>query len=404
MDSPAHGDSPLVGKPVGHLSPATHERPAGGDSIAGAQANGSAGTAPRWLRSGWVLAVAFGVLFSLYNGLNSLIGTRSGGSTITAWKPFLFEGSSILVIVALIPLILRFESRFRIDARPRIRAVAVHTLGALVFSAVHVSSMVALRKLVYAFAGQTYAFGNPFIGGFYEFQKDALTYLTVLLVAFAMREYRVRREGELRAIQLTADLSTARLHHLTSQIEPHFLFNSLNAISNRMREDVDAADRMISCLADLLRAAYDTGDQVHVSLGSEVGWLRSYAAMMAERFRGQIAFDLNVEAGLESVMVPRLLLQPIVENAFRHGLREGHGKVSVSVQRTASSRLCYTICDDGAGLPEAPLRKGTGLSNISRRLELIFGSDHELTFSAGTPRGTVVKVLFPVVASRAVAL
>jgi sensor histidine kinase YesM len=369
-----------------------------------AEASGSAAPARRWLRSGWMLGVAFGVLFSLYNGLNLLIGTRPGGSAIAAWKPFLFAGSSILVIAALIPLILRFESRYRIDARPRIRAVAVHTLGALVFSAVHVAAMVGLRKLIYAFAGQTYVFGNVLVSSFYEFQKDALTYLTVLLVLFALRQYRVRREGELRAIQLTADLSRARLHHLTSQVDPHFLFNSLNAISNRMRENMDAADRMISCLADLLRAAYDTGDQVQVSLGSEVGWLRSYAAMMAERFRGQMTFDLNVEGGLESMMVPRLLLQPIVENAFRHGLREGHGRVSVSVHRTAGSRLCYTVADDGAGIADAPWRRGTGLSNISRRLELMFGDDHELTVSSGTPRGTVVKVLFPVAASSVVAL
>ena len=110
-----------------------------------------------------MLAVLFGVLFSLYEGLNALIGMRSGGSTLAAWKPFLFESSSILVIVALIPFILRFEKRYRLDARPRIRAVAVHSAGALVFSAVHVSSMVALRKLVYALAGQTYVFDRmPF--------------------------------------------------------------------------------------------------------------------------------------------------------------------------------------------------------------------------------------------------
>jgi len=394
MDLPEHGASSgptTVGEQL-----AARSESASRDRVVAAPANDNADTAPRWLRSGWTLAIAFGVLFSLYNGLNSLIGMRRDGSTMATWKPFLFEGSSILVIVALIPFILRYENRYPADARPRIRAVAIHTLGALIFSVVHTASMVGMRKLVYAFVGQTYVFGNPFLVGFYEFQKDALTYLTVLLVAFAMREYRVRREGELRAIQLSADLSTARLHHLTSQIEPHFLFNSLNAISNRMRENVDAADRMITYLADLLRAAYDTGDQVHVSLGSEVGWLRSYAAMMAERFRGQMTFQLDVDPGLESVMVPRLLLQPIVENAFRHGLREGHGKVSVSVSRTAGSRLCYTISDDGTGLPEAPWRRGTGLSNISRRLELIFGDNHELTFSSGTPRGTVVKVQFPV--------
>ena len=119
--------------------------------------------------------------------------------------------------------------------------------------------------------------------------------------------------------------SQARLKHLTAQIEPHFLFNALNAISNRMHEDVDAADRMISDLGSLLRAAYDTDNQVLVPLERELEWLRGYAAMMTERFRGQLSFELNVAPGLEAVKVPRLLLQPLVENALRHGLPQGGG-------------------------------------------------------------------------------
>jgi two-component system LytT family sensor kinase len=128
----------------------------------------------------------------------------------------------------------------------------------------------------------------------------------ILIVIFAVREFRVRRAGKLRAAELAGELAAARLRHLTAQIEPHFLFNSLNAISNRMREDVDTADRMISHLGDLLRAAYDTDDQVIVPLGRELEWFRGYAAMMSERFRGQLAFELAVESGLEAIRVPRL--------------------------------------------------------------------------------------------------
>jgi LytS/YehU family sensor histidine kinase len=255
--------------------------------------------------------------------------------------------------------------------------------------------MVTLRKLAFAVAGQSYDFGNVLVQGFYELQKDVITYMIILLGVFAVREFRVRRAGELRASALAADLNEARLQHLTAQIEPHFLFNALNAISNRMREDVDAADRMISNLGDLLRAAYDSGNHTHVPLKRELEWLRGYAAMMGERFRGQLNFRLEVEPGLESLTVPRLLLQPIVENAFKHGLAAGHGTLSVNVQRVGA-RLRYTVSDDGAGLRGAQLHHGTGLSNVSRRLELLFGRDHELLLAAGEPRGTVVTVEFPV--------
>jgi LytS/YehU family sensor histidine kinase len=189
-------------------------------------------------------------------------------------------------------------------------------------------------------------------------------------------------------------LSEARLRHLTAQIEPHFLFNSLNAISNRMHEDIEAADRMISQLADLLRAAYESDDSVLVPLARELGWLRGYAAMMAERFRGHLAFEIDVDAGIETLQVPRLLLQPIVENAIRHGLTDGQGWLKVEV-RCDGKRLEYTVSDDGAGLPDKPLVRGTGISNVSRRLELLFPGTHQLTFSSRAPRGAVVSLSFP---------
>src|SRR5215469_16786773 len=299
-----------------------------------------------WLPPRWPLFIALAILFGVYLGLNQLIGLRSG-PPIAAWKPFVWELSSILVIVALIPLIVRVEQRFRLDARPRSRIVVAHAAAAIVFSALHTTGMVILRKVVYALAGDSYEFGSVFVGGFYELQKDVITYLTILLVVFAVREFRERRTGELRAAQLAAQLSDARLRHLTAQVDPHFLFNALNAISNRMREDVDAADRMISHLGDLLRAAYATDQQL------------------------------------------------LVENAFRHGLAEGHGCLWVSVRR-AGERLSCTVSDDGVGLPDAPLGRGTGLSNVSRRLELLFPHEHELTLAAREPRGTIVTVAFPV--------
>jgi signal transduction histidine kinase len=347
-----------------------------------------------WLQPGWPVYFVLAVLFGAYMGLNALIGLRAVRSDFAAWKPFVWELSSVLVIVALIPVIVGFERRFRLDTRPFRRIIGPHVVAAVLFSVAHTTGMVLLRKAVYALMGESYDYGNVLVGGFYELQKDAITYLGILTVLFALREFRIRRAGELRASELGAELAEARLRFLTTQVEPHFLFNSLNAISNRMHEDVDAADRMISQLGDLLRAAYDTDQQVLVPLERELGWLRGYAAMMGERFRGQMSFELEVEPGLGGTRVPRLLLQPLAENALKHGLTDGHGHLHVTVRRSGD-RLCYVISDDGAGLPDLPPKHGTGLQNVARRLELLFPHDHALTFARREPRGTTVTISFP---------
>src|SRR4051812_4287652 len=116
---------------------------------------------------------------------------------------------------------------------------------------------------------------------------------------------------------------------------------------------------------------------------------RGYTAMMAERFRGQLVFEIEVDPGIEALQVPRLLLQPILENALKHGLIDGRGWLRVEVRRLGP-KLRYTVSDDGVGFSDKPLVRGTGISNIARRLELLFPGDHELRFSSRQPHGAVV--------------
>lgn len=343
----------------------------------------------------WRLYVVAGLLFGAYMAINDMAGGEIYSRHFAVWKPFVRNYSSVLIIFAMIPLVVRLEDRFRLDARPRAPVILVHAAGALLFSLLHVAVAYPLRIFVYHLAGDPYVIDNMLITFLYEAQKTTILYVFVLLISFAVREFRVRRAGELRAVTLTAELGEARLRHLTAQVDPHFLFNALNAISNRMREDLDAADRMITQLGDLLRAAYDTDQHLLVSLGSELKWLRGYAGMMAERFRGQLKFELDIEPALETLQVPRLLLQPLVENSLRHGLADGRGSLSVQVHRSGD-RLRYMIADDGVGLPPTPLHRGTGLSNVARRLELMFPGNHALNLAPRSPRGTIVTVEFPV--------
>ncbi|MDP9088331.1 MAG: histidine kinase [Pseudomonadota bacterium] len=343
-------------------------------------------------RAGWALYVIVGLLFGVYLGINQIIDLRG---QVEDWKPMVWEISSVIVIFTLIPFVVRFERSFRLDAHPRRRIIAAHLGAALVFSALHIAGMLMLRNLAYAVAGQHYDYGNLPVKAFYEFQKDLITYLTILVVIFAIREFQIRRSADLRAAELAADLSQARLKHLTAQIEPHFLFNALNAISNRMHEDVEAADRMISALGGLMRAAYDADNHLLVPLVKELEWLRGYAAMMTERFRGQLSFELKVAPGLDRLEVPRLLLQPLVENALKHGLADGRGNLCVEVTLDGS-RLHYTISDNGVGIKDTNIKPGTGLSNVQRRLELLFPRAHTFSLAALNPQGTVVSLSFPV--------
>ena len=348
-----------------------------------------------WLRAMWRLYIVIGLLFGAYMAINDMAGGEIYSPQFAVWKPFVRNYSSVLIIFALIPLIVRLENRFRLDARPRAPVILVHAGGALLFSLIHVAVAYPLRIAVYHLAGDPYVIDHWFITFLYEAQKTIILYVFVLLISFAVREFRVRRASELRAVSLTAELGEARLQHLTAQVDPHFLFNALNAISNRMREDLEAADRMITQLGDLLRAAYDTDQHLLVPLRSELQWLRGYTGMAAERFRGQLKFELDIESALESLAVPRLLLQPLVENSLRHGLAEGRGNLSVKVHRNGD-RLRYIITDDGLGLPSTPLRRGTGLSNVARRLELMFPGDHEFSLASRSPRGTIATVEFPI--------
>jgi hypothetical protein len=350
-------------------------------------------TPTRSNRTGWALYIAGVLLYGVYLGLNQFIGI-SGERAVAPWKPFVWEMSSVFVVVCLVPLIFLFERRFPMTARPRWRTVLLHLGAALAYSLVHVTGMLLLRHLAYSLAGEHYDGGDLILRYLYELQKDLVTYLFVLLIIFAGREFQIRRTGELRASELAAELSQARLSQLTAQIEPHFLFNALNAISNRMHEDVEAADRMISDLGSLMRAAYDSGNQVLVPLSRELEWLRGYASMMTERFRGHLSFELNVPLDLGAMQVPRLLLQPLVENALRHGLPSGRGNLCVDVTQHGG-HLHYSVRDDGAGVKEGAIAFGTGLSNVARRLELLYPGTHTFEIRAIQPRGTEVSLSFP---------
>jgi signal transduction histidine kinase len=362
-------------------------------SDASAQASQGVSAKRRRTVLAWIAYLGAWLALGLWLGVNTIIGYRNGGRQIAAWEPLTWEISSVLVMAFLGIAVYRFERRFPLSGADWLRRVPIHVPAAIVFSLLHTSGMVGIRKLVYAAQGENYDFRDPWLGLVYELQKDLISYALIVGFCVAWRAVRVRRERELAVVRLERDLSEARLAQLTAQIEPHFMFNTLNAISNRMHEDVEAADRMIAAFAVLLRVALNESGSTHVRAADDVVWLERYFELMRERFREKLETHIVLEDAARNARIPRLLLQPLAENAFEHGLKSGRGRVDVSI-RVDETRLVCAIEDDGAGLA-AESRAGVGLDNVRRRLELLYPGDHRFTLAPRPGGGTRVEIDLP---------
>ena len=219
-------------------------------------------------------------------------------------------------------------------------------------------------------------------------------YFVVLL--YAIEFYRTARERRLAAARLEAELSQAQLDALRSQLQPHFLFNTLNAVSALMHQDVDAADEMLARLSDMLRITLSSDGAQETSLRDELVVLRLYLDIMKVRFRERLAAQVDVGENLLDERVPSFLLQPLVENTLRHGMNASSSTVTVEVAARADGpTLSLWVRDDGGGLPPGELQEGIGLRNTRRRLEGLYGDRARLDVAGRANGGTEVRVRIP---------
>lgn len=223
---------------------------------------------------------------------------------------------------------------------------------------------------------------------------DFVLYAIVAAVANAMSFQEAAQRQLREALRLRSQLAESRLQALTLQLQPHFLFNALHAISELVYQDPKLADRAINRLSELLRMALASSGQIEGTLEEELRFLDAYAEI--ERLRLGERFRLNVDVPAETLRmtVPVLLLQPLVENAFRHGLRRGGTSVEVSA-RHHDGELILTVRDDGPG-PGASPSEGIGLRNTRARLESLYGAGQRLELRARPGGGAEVELSLPV--------
>jgi signal transduction histidine kinase len=229
------------------------------------------------------------------------------------------------------------------------------------------------------------------------FSSDGLLYWAILAIDYGARRSRESRERELRASQLEVQLSEARLQALKTQLHPHFLFNALHTVGQLIRTGKDAlAVQVVAGLGDLLRRVLDGAATQEVPLKQELDFLRSYLAIEAIRFPDRLKVVVHPDADVLDAQVPHLILQPLVENAIKHGIttRAAVGHVLIGARRI-NDCLYLTVRDDGSGMPGTAADQGVGLSNTKARLRQLYGDDASIEVVNMTDGGVSAQVVLP---------
>jgi hypothetical protein len=300
---------------------------------------------------------------------------------------------SVWLWAAFTPAILALSHRFPLDRARWPRTLPVHLAAALAFGALDALGNHLAAPWLFPFRRV------PTLGGFFLQQlfMNHGSYLIVAALAHAQRYAALYRDREVAAAKAEAELVSARLSALQTQLQPHFLFNTLNAIAEQVHADPEAADAMLVRLGALLRAALRAPDRPEVPLRDELALTEDYLALMRLRLGERLRVRVVVPAELLEARVPPLVLQPLVENALRHGIerRAAAGRLDVTASAT-NGRLVLEIRDDGAGLA-GEWTEGVGLGNTRARLRHLHGDRATLVLSGRPEGGARVTVALPLV-------
>jgi two-component system, LytTR family, sensor kinase len=279
--------------------------------------------------------------------------------------------------------------------------------------AVHVSAVVAIDVVSSAWGSVLELLMQPWLPAFQA--RDFLAawpikisggllpgfilYAIIVAATYALDTKARAAEQLTDAARLNEQLSYAKLTALQRQVEPHFMFNTLNAIAGLVREHKgDAAVSMIVALSDFLRRVASSSGEPQARLDQEVEFMQKYLQIQEARFAGRLKLQMEIPESLRAALVPSLMLQPLVENAVKHGIakRAQGGRVRVSASRTEEEMLCLSVYNDGPLLDDdGGLRHGIGLSNLRTRLALLHGKDFELRLQNHGISGVEVTVTLP---------
>jgi two-component system, LytTR family, sensor kinase len=361
----------------------------------------------------WAVSFALWTFIAVANGISMYQFDRSLGRSTSLLSELTLPFINDLIYALLTPLVFGIALRSPVQRSNWARRAVFYVAGSLAFTLAHVF----LRGLVYPVwdprvRGYAYAAWNPqthilsvqwilferlFL---YNLVEDIFSiYLPIVLIAHAVCYYRRFRDRELRTSELETQLAKAHLQALKSQMQPHFLFNTMHSISALMLTDVRAADKMMARLSDLLRMSMENAGIQLTTLSRELEFVTGYLEIEKVRFEDRLKLVLDIASDTLDAQVPHLLLQPFAENAIRHGIAKRSAKGEIQISASHDGRdLDLRVKDNGPGIDQTEglsFKDGLGLRTTRERLRTLYGADQSLDIRNVPGGGLEVKIRIP---------
>jgi signal transduction histidine kinase len=345
---------------------------------------------------GFVLSTILGLIASWQHHATMVYqgGDRTAAHALGMGMPFWY------LWALLAPVVIWFARRVPVEGgRWWLRALA-HGGFALVISLVHASLEIGLRELVvfHAHSSILHITRSSLVQAFYSLGTDLLVYGAILGAWYLLTLFQKLREREIAASRLEAQLTQARLAALRSQLQPHFFFNAMNTIAMLVRaQENSLAIRTLAGMSDLLRHVLQEDPPALVPLREEVVFVERYLEIERIRFHDRLNPVIHVDAEAQEVPVPNLLLQPLVENAVRHGVGRRTGASLIEIRaRVQNGRLALSVRDDGPGFARSSnAGAGVGLRNTRERLQQLYDEGFSLELTDHPGGGALVTIEIP---------
>jgi two-component system LytT family sensor kinase len=358
-------------------------------------------------RAVWLMLIAISVAYALFAAIVSVGYTAIYGVSRWTLRPDTAAIFPYLVLMNLAmwtgfalwtPAIFWLGRRFRFDRQGWKTAVAVHVPASLLITAAHLSLVGLLRFYLQGVRGGSPELPNTILDAFFRTVDQVLpVYWAVVGLQHAMHYYGQARAKEVRSARLETRLMESQLQALQQQLHPHFLFNTLHAISSLIHRDPEKADLMIERLSELLRITLRKVGQQEVELAEELEYVNAYLDIEQIHFGDRLQIAYRIDAGAMDALVPTMILQPLVENSIRHGLEPmlRPGTLTIEAQADGDT-LWLRVRDNGAGLPKNwKRREGVGLSNSRSRIDRLYGEQAALTVRDNPGGGVLVDIYIP---------
>ena len=345
----------------------------------------------------WALIFAAWTLIVLTFSVQAYVFAVARGRPDNFWHEFLIASSDWYIWAALTPLVLFFCRRFRITSDNWIPTVVMHLIAGIAISFLQLAIQVRLNYILIPGYKMTYWRVLYFFATF-KGHINLLTYWVIVALNHGLYYYEQSRARELAWSRMEADLANAQLQVLNMQLHPHFLFNTLNSISTLISEDPQSARQMVLKLSELLRASLNKIDQPAVSLQQELELLGCYISIEQTRFKDRLTVEQEIDSTALACEVPTMILQPLLENAVRHGIAKHKqaDRISIVAQR-ANGRLLLEVRTRIGSVENngSPPARGIGLSNTRARLEQLYNGQHSFEIANREGGGVVVKLSLP---------